>query len=649
MSHKIRFLPQDITVEVNEGEKILEGAFRGGVILNSICGGKGTCGKCKVIVQGLHEMEKGKEFFSDDEWLAGYRLACQTRVQGNLEVFVPEEIKIAQHQILMSYTIEKLGRLSPLTSTRYLELKPPSLDDNIGDLERIARHLLSSDKSLKATLRVLRILARVLRDSDWRITAVLDESKDSKVLIDVREGDKTHRNFGVAVDIGTTTVVASLIDLFNGEIIRQASSYNKQIMCGEDVLSRISYAEEGGLERLNNLVLETINYLISELCGNPENCGKIGESICVDEISCMSVAGNTTMIHLFLGLNPKYIRYDPYIPTVNAPPVYRASDLGININEDAPVYCVPGRASYVGGDIIADVLASGMHLKSEIALLIDVGTNGEVVLGNNEWLMACSCSAGPAFEGGEVRFGMRAMTGAIERIRILNDYEVKYSTIGGVKPRGICGSGLIDLVAEMFLRGIIDKKGRIQQVSTPRVRMSESGMEFVVAWKEETSIGRDKIRRFDEERKLIVEEEKGRDIVISDDDIANIIRTKAAIYAACSVLLKKANMDFNDVSKIYIAGGFGNFIDMERAITIGLLPDLQAERFVFLGNGALAGAHLTLISEEKRKEAKAVYEMMTYLELSTIQAFFDEFSSAIFLPHTDIGKFPRVAELLRKV
>lgn len=645
----VRFLPQNVTVEVTPGTTVLEAAYHAGVMINSICGGKGTCGKCRVIVQGDAESFGGREFFSEDEWKAGYRLACRTRIHGNVEILVPEEIQIASHQILTSYIVERLGKLSPLSSARYFELSPPTLDDNLADLERLRRSLLPSGGDLFTTLRVLRVMPRVLRESRWKVTAVLDESGEVIGLIGLRPGNAAARNFGIAVDIGTTTVVLSLVDLTTGNVIAQASNYNKQIMCGEDVLSRITYAEEGGLSRLNQLIIETINYLIAELCNASENCEEIGGKVSAHEISSMAVAGNTTMIHLFLGLDPRYIRYEPYVPSVSIPPIYRAHEIGVNINPDAPVYCVPSRASYVGGDITADVVASGMHLKSEIAMLIDVGTNGEVVLGNSDWLISCSCSAGPAFEGGEVRYGMRAMSGAIERVRILENYDVKYSTIGGTKPRGICGSGLIDLIAEMFLRGLIDKKGHIQQANTSRVRRGEDGMEFVIAWANETAIGKDKITKLDGEQRIVVKEEKGRDIVITENDIANIIRTKAAVYAACCVLLRKVNLSFDDVSKVYIAGGFGNYIDMERAIAIGLLPDLPFNRFVFLGNAALAGAYLTLLSKDKRVEAQRVYEMMTYLELSTTQMFFDEFSSALFLPHTDISRFPTVAELIRKV
>ncbi|MDD1768506.1 MAG: ASKHA domain-containing protein [Methanomassiliicoccales archaeon] len=630
MMYSVTFRPKSLTVKVEEGTTILDAAFSAGVLLNSVCGGKGTCRKCRVLTRGSFDSPRCHSL-SEKDWESGYRLACETRVTGDGEVIIPEEAEIASHQILTSYFAGDIDDLTPLSTGRYLQLPPPTLTDNIGDMERIVRAMGFGARELKGSLRFLKSLPSILRDSDWKITAVMDEVSRPRVLIDARPGDSSSRNYGIALDIGTTTVVLSLIDLADGRDVAQTSDYNRQIAFGEDVLSRITYAEEGGLETLNNVIIDTVNHMISQAIDESEKSIGPGNKVLRNEITSMSVAGNTTMMHLFLRLDPRNIRYEPYISTVNVPPIFRAKDIGVDIHPDAPVYIVPGRASYVGGDITAGVIASGMNKRSELSLLIDVGTNGEIVLGNSDWMVSCSCSAGPAFEGGEVAAGMRAMTGAIERVRILDRYDVKYSTIGDVRPRGICGSGLIDLLAEMFLRGIVDRKGRIQELSTPRIRKGEQCLEFVVAWAGETASGTD----------------GARDIVVSDDDIANIIRTKGAVYSACKVLLRNLNLGFQDVQKIYIAGGFGNYIDTERAIVIGLLPDLPFERFFFIGNGALAGARLALLSAEKRAEARAVYDSMTYFELSATQAFFDEFSSSLFLPHTDIEQFPTVQELLR--
>ena len=616
MKYTVLFKPDDVSVSVDRGTTILDAAVRAGVDLNSSCGSKGTCKKCKVIVEGPVEIEARSEL--DQKMLdKGYRLACQTHITGEVTVFVPEEARLQAHQIMDKHDEHGLVSLSPLTEEKGIKLDPPSLVDSLGDLERLARYLDVDAGQLGLPLSVLRELPSTLRSSGWKVSVVRDAADLGGSIVSITSGKGC--NFGAALDIGTTTVVLSLIDLLTGRTLATASEYNRQSRAGDDVISRIAQAEEGGLEELQDLVIQTINHLIMEVRASASKL--VGQC----DITAMSVAGNTTMMHLFLGLDPSHIRYDPYIPVTNMPPLVRAKDLGLGINPNAPIYCVPGRASFVGGDIIADVISSGMHKRDELALLIDVGTNGEVALGNNDFLVSCSTSAGPAFEGGEVACGMRAMAGAIERISISERLDIKAKVIGGRAPLGICGSGLIDLVAQMFLRGIIDKKGRIQDIASKRIRRTDEGGEFVV---------------FQEDRG------KGKQIVITDSDLANIIRTKAAVYAGCSVLLKALENVFEDLDRVYIAGGFGNYIDVENAILIGLLPDLPRERFRFIGNAALAGAVQTLLSEPKRSETRQVYEAMTYLELTNSQLFFDEFSSASFLPHTDIARFESVQKAL---
>ncbi|NYT10960.1 MAG: DUF4445 domain-containing protein [Methanomassiliicoccales archaeon] len=629
MLYSVTFFPKNSTVEVEEGTTLLDSAVKAGVSINAVCGGEGKCGRCRVIVEGAVD-SPDTSLINPLDWENGYRLACQSKVRSDLIVFVPHEAQVGEHKILTTFHVAELSDLSPLVSWKYLDLPRPTLDDNLGDLERIERSLGLAHGELDAQLKVLRKLPDVIRSSDWNVSVVLEGEHN---LIDIRPGECL-RELGLAVDVGTTTVVAALIDMRNGEVLSQASDYNKQIVCGEDVLSRIAFCEDRSVERPQRLVLDTINALISKIQVDikaREECNLTG-----DDISSISVAGNTTMIHLLLGLDPRGIRYDPYVPLTNLPPILRAGDVGIEILPQAPVYFVPGRASYVGGDIIADVLASELHTSLETSLLIDVGTNGEIVLGNRDWMVACSCSAGPAFEGGEVAHGMRAMMGAIDSIQ-LKQGEIEYTTIGGGKPIGICGSGLIDLIAEMFKNRVVDKKGRIQDLNNPRVRMGDEGSEFVVAWAEETAVDGGSPDCPDGRR---------GDIIITDNDIQNIIRTKAAVYAAASVLLKSVDLAFEDLSQVFVAGGFGNYLDIGKATVIGLLPDLPEDKFVFLGNGALAGARLTLLSETKRREASMVHERMTYFELSTTQAFFDEFSSSLFLPHTDISKFPNVRKML---
>ncbi len=631
MSYSVTFFPKNSTVEVEDGVTVLEAATRAGIHINAQCGGEGKCGRCRVIVEGAVEASS-TTLIDESDWENGYRLACQSTVRSDLVVFVPQETQVGEHKILTSFRMTEIDQIAPLTRTRYLEMPPPTLDDNLGDLERIERSLDLLLGGMGYSLEMMRSLSSVLRDADWKVTVTIDGTPN---LVSIKPG-RAERNLGLAIDVGTTTVVVSLVDLKNGEVLSQASDYNKQIVCGEDVLSRIAFCEERTLERPNRLVVDTINALICKVEQDP---GEGDEGLTHRDLSCASIAGNTTMIHLLLGLDPRWIRYEPYIPVSNIPATIRADELGIGMLPDSPVYIVPGRASYVGGDIIADVLASDMHRSRETSMLIDVGTNGEIVLGTGEWMVACSCSAGPAFEGGEVVHGMRAMVGAIDSIRILDDGELEYTVIGDAPPIGICGSGLIDLLAELFVNGILDKKGHIQRVSNPRVRRGEEGMEYVVAWSQETAS---------------VDDGPGApsrdvgDILITDDDIQNIIRTKAAVYAAASVLLNSVELDFADLSSVFVAGGFGNYLNIGKAQIIGLLPDIPEDRFVFMGNGALAGARLTLLSKDRREDARAIHDRMTYFELSTTQAFFDEFSSSLFLPHTEIEKFPSVINALKK-
>jgi uncharacterized 2Fe-2S/4Fe-4S cluster protein (DUF4445 family) len=618
MGHRVTFFPGSIGVDVKDGATILDAAIAAGVQVNSVCGGKGTCGKCMVIVDG--PVEGDPHSLSPEEVRVGYRLACNTQVRGDVSVFVPEESQVSEHQIIATYRGREVPDLTPLTEVRRLDLTAPTLEDNLGDLERVACAL--GVKVLDVPLPLLRTLPDTLREGGWQLTALLSRQDGTVRLMDIDKGSKGRANYGLAVDVGTTTIAAELFDLNTGRAVAQASDYNRQLVCGEDVLSRIAYAEENGVERLTELVVDTVNGLAAQLCAERDKRRRFHPGTCDDDIAAVVISGNTAMVHMLLGLDPTNIRYSPYIPIANLPPVLLAGEIGMRALPEAPLYCVPGRAGYVGGDITSDILLSGLHLSDKLTMLIDVGTNGEVVLGNQDWIVGCSTSAGPAFEGGEVSCGMRAMGGAIDTVCI-SDRDLSITTIGNARPRGICGSGLIDLIAQMFLGGYLDKKGRINAHSSERVRAAGRGLEF------------------------ILNHEAGRkDLTVTEEDIANVVRTKAAIYAGCSVLLHSVDKTFEDVDRMCIAGGFGSYINIDNAQAIGLLPDLPRDRFDFLGNASLGGAKLCLLSESIRREAREVYSMMTYLDLSSSQAFFDQYSSALFLPHTDIGQFPRVKEKL---
>jgi len=611
-----------------------------GLSINLPCGGQGRCGRCKVVVETGEVKRRSISRLSQTELEQGYALACQTLVEGNTVVFIPPQEVIERMVTPTEKAAEKTVTLPvqcdwqnrPWIRKFLVKIDPPSLADNTTDFDRLKRDLRLQHgiENITTTLPVLQRLACALRDADWVVTAVLemgtwvDENAVPR-LIDLLPGDRATRIFGVAVDIGTTSNVVYLVDLESGTVLDTAIEYNGQIACGEDIISRIIYAKrEGGLEHLQRLVVQTINKLLDELAQRNE--------IETSNIYFMTVAGNTTMIHLFLGLYPEQIRLEPYVPTITHPLPVRASELGLHIHPEATVDCLPGVGSYVGADITAGVLSSKMFLTDKLSLFIDVGTNGEMVLGNSDWLLACACSAGPAFEGAGVHSGMRATTGAIEDVWINSKtLEPTYRTIGNAPPRGICGSGMISLLAEMFITGVIDKAGRINRAAnTPRIRIGESGPEYVVAWAEETQT-------------------KDRDIVITEVDIANLIRAKAAIYAGFCVLTRSVGVDLADVEQVLIGGAFGKYIDVEKAIQIGLLPDMPWERFHYLGNTSALGAYTALLCRDMRREIMNIASKMTYLELSADNTFMNEFTSALFLPHTDMANFPSVAKLLEQL
>ena len=449
-------------------------------------------------------------------------------------------------------------------------------------------------------------------------------------LLALFPGDHTERNFGAAIDIGTTTVTVWLVDLESGEVVAQAGDYNGQIARGEDVISRIIYARKPGhLAEMQELVVGTINRLLQAVCK------QVGASTA--EILKLAIAGNTTMIHLLLAIPPESIRLSPFVPVVNHPPTMRAGELRLAAHPQAVVDCLPGVASYVGADISAGVLSTRMDESPELNLFIDVGTNGETVLGNADWMITCACSAGPAFEGAGVEHGMRATTGAIEDVWINNDtLEPAYRVIGreGEKPRGICGSGLLSLLAEMFVTGVVNKAGNLNIGASPRVREGAHGPEYVIVWGAETATG--------------------QDISITKVDIDNLMRAKAAIYAGFTVMAQSVGVDLADVSTMLIGGSFGQYINVEKAVQIGLLPDLPAppgsaspwDRFKFLGNTAIRGAYMALLRRDVRAHLNDIARMMTYLELSADNTFFDAFMSAMFLPHTDMTQFPTVEAVL---
>ncbi len=633
---KVHIKPQDVTVEVEKGALISEALEIAGVKILLPCGGQGRCGRCKVVVEKGEVRRRSVTRLSPTELKQGYALACQTLVESEIVVFVPPQEELIKHRLPTEKVAERIAFPFPCDTVSnpyirafYLEITPPSLADNTTDFERLKRELAIQHhlRDLTVDLPALKKLARTLREADWKVTAIVEmhnwARKEPPRLIDLKPGNTTGRLYGAAVDIGTTSVVVYLVDLNTAQVVDTAAEYNKQISCGEDIISRIVYARKpGGLEHLQRLVVQTINELLAQICQR--------QGISPDEIYMMTAAGNTTMIHLFLGLWPEPIRLEPYIPTIRHPLPVKAAEIGVEINPEATVDCLPGVGSYVGADITAGVLSSGTFSTDKLTLFMDIGTNGEMVLGNFDWLISCACSAGPAFEGAGVESGMRATAGAIEEVWInARNYEATWRTIGDLPPEGLCGSGIISLLAEMFVTGVMDRSGRINlSLPTKRVRVGPHGPEYVVAWKEETRYGE-------------------KDIVITEVDISNLLRAKAAIYAGFRTLARAVGVQIADVEQVLIGGAFGKYLNVEKAIQIGLLPDMPWDRFKFLGNTSALGAYICLVCPDMREKVVEIAEKMTYLELSADNTFTEEFTSALFFPHTDLDAFPSVKRLLK--
>ena len=462
----------------------------------------------------------------------------------------------------------------------------------------------------------LQRLASKLRDNDWKVTATIAKHGEIWRILQIETGDTTDQNYGLVIDVGTTTIVAQLVHLKSGNVIGVTGSHNLQAHYGEDVISRMIFAcrIEGGLDPLHKALIKTINHIIKELTHE--------KGINIEDITAIVAAGNTTMSHLLLSLIPCSIRLDPYVPTVSTYPQIPARELNINIHPEGILETIPGVASYVGGDIVAGALACGMADRPETRALIDVGTNGEIAIGNNEWMVCCSSSAGPAFEGGGIRNGMRAMRGAIERI-IINNGKVSYKSIGKAKPRGICGSGLIDCIYELARNNIIDQEGRFILSANYEMLVEKDGeVQFIVAHSEET--------------------ETGKDLTLTEADISNLIRSKGAVFAAIKSLMDYIGLKFEDIDTFFVAGGFGSYLDVSKAIGIGLLPDIDPKRIQFIGNSSLMGACMALLSSHAFKRTVHIARGMTNIELSNYQPFMDEYVAAMFLPHTDRRLFPSV-------
>ena len=633
--YTVTFLPDNKQVEVDSNSTLLAAAAGAGIIINSLCGGDGLCGECRLqVISGKGMADKNAiAFFSKDEIEHGFVLACRTKIEDNLVLLIPPKSRLEQEKILLEGTAIAYGdpeklvlhrssrqpafSFDPLVKKVYLELPVPTLEDNISDIDRITRELqkISSYEKYEISLPCLQNLTEKLRAHRWKVTVTFARHNSIGRILQIEGGDTSGKHYGLAVDVGTTTVVVQLINLKTGKVVGVKGSHNLQARYGEDVISRMIFAcVRGSLEPVHRAVITNINSLVRALA--EEN------HVSLLDITSIVAAGNTIMSHFLLNMTPCSIRLGPYVPTTTVYPQIFAREIGIEINPEGILEVAPSIASYVGGDIVAGVLACGMADKPEIRCLIDVGTNGEIVIGNNEWLVCCSASAGPAFEGGGARNGMRATMGAIEKIEI-NNGSVAYETIGKSKPRGICGSGLIDAVYELVRNNIIEPHGKFNEsVKSDRLVQIDGELRYIFAWPDET--------------------ETGKAISISESEIANLIKSKGAVFAAIKSLVDYVGLSFDQLESIYVAGGFGSSLNIPKAIAIGLIPDIDIKHIQFIGNSSLTGARLALTSIAAFENSLKIARRMTNVELSNYTPFMNEFIAALFLPHTDAKLFPSV-------
>lgn len=639
----VTFLPANKTVITKKGSVLIKVARKAGLHINASCGGAGVCGKCRIILEEGELTGGNSEKLSRDEYQRGYRQACTAeclsseitiripeesgRHKGGLSTEIPPRHRARMHVFNID-DLKKEGIFYPPVEKLSLTLLHPTAHDNRADVGRLIQGLADQHNKHRiiANLSVMRKIRSSLREKEFHVTVTLERpvnNRSKSHLLNIQPGDWNHRNFGMAVDIGTTTIYGVLIDLHSGKVMAKASCYNPQMSYGEDVIARIVYAEKPkGLRVMQELVIEAINTLIMKMLKGaelPNSCGQ--EPISSEEINSVTIAGNTTMTHLLLRLEPDNIRRSPYVPVSTFFPPMLAPELGLEL----PTHCVsllyPAISSYVGGDIVAGVMGSGMYRTELLTLFIDVGTNAEIVIGNKEWLACAACSAGPAFEGGGITHGMRAVEGAI------SDFSLNPETLdpmnvteGNKAPLGICGSGLLIIVATLFENGVINQSGKFNQSDSPRIREGRSGMEYVLAWEDECAAD--------------------HDIVLNEVDIDNFIRAKAAIFAGVTTLLKQVGLQVGDLEQIVLAGGFGSFIDLDSAMSVGLLPEVDPEKILYVGNGSLMGAWMSELSNHIRQDVVAVVRKMTSFELSEIPDFKDQYVASIFLPHTDATLFP---------
>jgi len=614
------FQPEGKRVQVDEGSTLLSAALKAGADLVSTCGGKGTCGKCKVIVSDENSVSPSTEdeqnALTQVEIDKNVRLACFAKVFQDLTVKIPETSRTGRQRLQIE-GIETATILAPSVRKIYLEMEAPTLEDPRADAVRLIDAIETQGHvdGIHINFRLLRELGNKIRDCDWKCTAILWNSE----IVDLEPEDTTSLLFGYAVDVGTTKLAGYLIDLATGNVVAAGSAMNPQIPFGEDVISRLNHPDQ---EALKNAVVGGINDILLDLI---DRTGVKGENIYE-----MTAVGNTVMNHIFLGIAPIYLGRSPYPPVTRSATTVDAADYKIAMNPRGKIFFLPNIAGFVGADTVGVILATEIYKKEKISIALDIGTNTEIVLGNKDRLIAVSCASGPAFEGAHVKFGMRAASGAIEKIKIDPDtLAVNYTTIDDEPPVGICGSAMIDLVAEMVKAGVNDVSGIINRyLENPRIREMEEVMEFVVVPAEESGTH--------------------EDITFSQRDVSQILLAKAAIYTGFKLLFKHHDVKKEDINELFVAGAFGSHINKESARMVGLMPEIDLDRIVIVGNGAGTGARKCLVSQTEKDLAESLSRFTEYLELGVDTDFQKVFLNANFIPYADLDEFPEMSDLLKQ-
>jgi uncharacterized 2Fe-2S/4Fe-4S cluster protein (DUF4445 family) len=615
--HEIIFEPSGRRVQVLSGTTILRAAKEAGVRIRSECDGNGICGKCMISIFNMKDVkdltESEKKHLSSSDIDLGYRLACQVTCTEDIIVNVPHGTRIWKSQ-LQTTGAEKDAPLNPSIKKFHICLPKPSLSDSASDVERLLSYLKDEHclGELDVKYELLQTLPDILRKADWDVTVIIWNDKE---IIGVQDGDTTDKIFGLALDIGTSKLAIQLVDLTTGRTVRTGVIENPQLIYGEDIMTRITFAMNSyeKLKELQRSVVEGVNNVLQDTLAeariSPQN---IFEAV---------VVGNTAMHHFFLGIQPKFLSLSPFVPCVSRSIQVKAKELNVKIHPNSIIHVMPIVAGFVGADVIGDLLSTGIHEENEISLLIDIGTNTEVLIGDSEDTLCCSCASGPAFEGGHIKHGVKAVPGAIKTVRIdPNSYEVTFETIDDQRPLGLCGSAVVDAVAEMRLCKIINHQGRFNlEIETSRIRTTNNKIEFLIADKNETAT--------DEH------------VTVTQNDINEVQLAKAAIFTACSILMKEKRLTEEEIDQMLIAGAFGSSLNIRNAQLLGLIPNVPLEKVRLVGNTAVTGAKMALVSKRARETAETLSRNVRYLELTVDPGFNKEFAKAMFIPHKDLERF----------